>query len=75
MAKGKFGLTTEGAFRVFSYKKEDFVSLSKPRQVNDDGSPVLLMRNEGLSRKASYPLKLAFEGGEVMVGARERCRN
>ena len=34
---------------------------------NDDGSPVLLMRNEGLSRKASYPINLAFESNNVVV--------
>ena len=32
---------------------------------NDDGSPVLMMRNEGLSRKASYPLRLSFEDDGV----------
>ena len=34
---------------------------------NDDGSPVLLMRNKGLSRKASYPINLAFEGNNAVV--------
>ena len=34
---------------------------------NDDGSPVLLMRNEGLSRKASYPINLAFESNNAVV--------
>ena len=29
---------------------------------NEDGSPVLLMRNEGLSRKESHPLKISFLG-------------
>jgi len=49
-----------------------FAFQTKAGVSNDDGSPVLLMRNEGLSRKASYPLKLEFkEGGEVMVGARD----
>ncbi|MBP51737.1 MAG: hypothetical protein CMI27_01185 [Opitutae bacterium] len=33
---------------------------SKEGLSNEDGSPILLMRNEGLSRKASYPLGLTF---------------
>ena len=35
---------------------------SKKGISNDDGSLVLLMRNEGLSRKAAYPLSITFEG-------------
>jgi hypothetical protein len=35
---------------------------SKQGISNDDGSLVLLMRNEGLSRKAAYPLSITFEG-------------
>mgnify|MGYP000976879660 FL=1 len=37
---------------------------------NDDGSPVLLMRNEGKSRKASYPLEILFgpRGGAHVSG-------
>ena len=35
---------------------------------NDDGSPVLLMRNDGLSRKESYPLSFDFiDAEEVLV--------
>ena len=35
---------------------------------NDDGSPVLLMRNLGLSRKSAYPIKISFDGNsDVMV--------
>ena len=35
---------------------------------NDDGSPILLMRNLGLSRKSSYPLKITFNGdSEVSI--------
>ena len=42
----------------FAFQTKDGLS-------NDDGSPVLMVRNEGLSRKASYPLKLSFEGNGV----------
>ena len=41
---------------------------SKEGLSNEDGSPILLMRNEGLSRKASYPLSLSFlDRGEARV--------
>ena len=37
---------------------------------NDDGSPVLLVRNDGKSRKASYPLEMRFgsKGGVHVSG-------
>lgn len=37
---------------------------------NDDGSPVLLMRNEGRSRKSAYPLEILFgpKGGVHVSG-------
>ncbi len=37
---------------------------------NDDGSPVLLLRNEGKSRKATYPLSILFgpNGGAHVSG-------
>ncbi len=45
-----------------------FAFQTKAGLSNDDGSPVLLMRNQGLSRKASYPINLAFEReNQVMV--------
>ncbi len=45
-----------------------FAFQTKAGLSNDDGSPVLLMRNQGLSRKASYPINLAFEKeNQVMV--------
>ena len=34
---------------------------------NDDGSVVLLMRNEGLSRKTSYPVRFVFEDGQRVL--------
>ena len=34
---------------------------------NDDGSPILMMRNIGLSRKASYPLKIRFLNDQKAV--------
>ena len=37
----------------FAFQTKDGIS-------NEDGSPVLLMRNEGLSRKESHPLKISF---------------
>ena len=38
---------------------------------NDDGSPLLLMRNLGKSRKASYPIEITFgdKGGARVAGA------
>ena len=49
-----------------------FAFQTKKGLSNDDGSPVLLMRNEGLSRKASYPLRLSFfEEGIARVGGRD----
>ena len=49
-----------------------FAFQTKKGLSNDDGSPVLLMRNEGLSRKASYPLRLwFFEEGIAKVGGRD----
>ncbi len=45
-----------------------FAFQSKNEITNDDGSLVLLMRNEGLSRKTAYPLRITFEGeGKAMV--------
>ena len=44
-----------------------FAFQTKAGLSNDDGSPVLLMRNEGLSRKASYPINLAFGDDENVV--------
>ena len=45
-----------------------FAFQTKAGLSNDDGSPVLLMRNQGRSRKASYPINLAFEReNQVMV--------
>ena len=38
----------------FAFQTKDGLS-------NDDGSPILMMRNEGKSRKASYPIKMFFE--------------
>ncbi|MDG0963452.1 MAG: hypothetical protein P8P49_12515 [Opitutales bacterium] len=37
-----------------------FAFQTKEGLSNDDGSPILLMRNEGKSRKASYPFKIEF---------------
>jgi hypothetical protein len=34
---------------------------------NDDGSPILLMRNEGKSRKTGYPFKIIFEGDNKVI--------
>ena len=35
---------------------------------NDDGSPILLIRNDGKSRKASYPFQIVFmEDKEVLI--------
>ena len=39
-----------------------FAFQTKQGITNDDGSLVLLMRNEGLSRKTAYPLRITFEG-------------
>lgn len=38
---------------------------------NDDGSPLLLVRNVGKSRKSSYPIEIVFgqKGGAVVEGA------
>lgn len=41
----------------FAFQTKDGLS-------NDDGSPILLMRNEGKSRKASYPIKFSFLADE-----------
>ena len=42
---------------------------------NDDGSPILLMRNEGKSRKASYPFKITFlEDDQVRIETVEKDR-
>jgi len=43
---------------------------SKDGLSNDDGSPILLVRNEGRSRKASYPLEIVFgaKGGVHVSG-------
>ena len=39
--------------------------------MNDDGSSLLLIRNEGRSRKSSYPIEIIFgdKGGAVVEGA------
>jgi len=44
---------------------------SKEGLTNDDGSPLLLVRNIGKSRKASYPIEITFgdQGGAVITGA------
>jgi hypothetical protein len=44
---------------------------SKEGLTNDDGSPLLLVRNVGKSRKASYPIEIIFgpRGGAVVEGA------
>ena len=39
-----------------------FAFQTKQGITNDDGSLVLLMRNEGLSRKSAYRLQITFEG-------------
>jgi hypothetical protein len=39
-----------------------FAFQTKQGITNDDGSLVLLMRNEGLSRKTAYRLRITFEG-------------
>ena len=40
---------------------------------NDDGSPILLMRNEGKSRKASYPFRISFlEDDQVRIETAEK---
>ena len=45
-----------------------FAFQSKQGISNDDGTSVLLMRNEGLSRRESYPFSLTFnDGDEVSV--------
>ena len=45
----------------FAFQTKDGLS-------NDDGSPILLMRNEGKSRKASYPFRIVFlENKKVQV--------
>lgn len=45
-----------------------FAFQTKEGLSNDDGSPILLMRNEGKSRKASYPFSIDFlDGREVRV--------
>ena len=44
---------------------------SKEGLSNDDGSPLLLVRNGGRSRKSSYPIEITFgeKGGAVIEGA------
>lgn len=44
---------------------------SKQGLSNDDGSPLLLVRNVGKSRKSSYPIEIIFgdKGGAVVKGA------
>ncbi len=44
---------------------------SKEGLRNDDGSPLLLIRNVGKSRKSSYPIEIIFgeKGGAVVEGA------
>lgn len=45
-----------------------FAFQTKEGLSNEDGSPILLMRNVGASRKAAYPLRIKFkDGGEAMV--------
>jgi hypothetical protein len=41
-------------------RKTRFAFQTKEGLSNDDGSEVLLMRNEGLSRKTSYPVRFVF---------------
>lgn len=53
-----------------------FAFQTKQGLTNDDGSPVLMMRNQGLSRKASYPLKFSFMGEKKVIvkGGGENAR-
>lgn len=53
-----------------------FAFQTKQGLTNDDGSPVLLMRNQGLSRKASYPLKFSFTSDRKVIvkGGGENAR-
>ena len=53
-----------------------FAFQTKQGLTNDDGSPVLLMRNQGLSRKASYPLKFSFMSDRKVIvkGGGENAR-
>jgi hypothetical protein len=45
-----------------------FAFQTKEGLSNDDGSPILLMRNVGVSRKSSYPLEIKMkQGGEAVV--------
>lgn len=45
-----------------------FAFQTKEGLSNEDGSPILLMRNPGASRKKSYPLRINFmEAGEAVV--------
>lgn len=43
----------------FTFQTKDGLS-------DDEGNPVLLMRNEGKSRKASYPFKISFLDGNLV---------
>ena len=43
-----------------------FAFQTKEGLSNDDGSPILLMRNEGKSRKASYPFQISFLEDDVV---------
>ncbi len=43
-----------------------FAFQTKEGLSNDDGSPILMMRNEGKSRKASYPIKMLFQDNDVV---------
>ena len=45
-----------------------FAFQTKEGLSNDDGSPILLIRNDGKSRKASYPFEIVFmEDKEVLI--------
>ena len=45
-----------------------FAFQTKEGLSNEDGSPILLMRNVGVSRKSSYPLEIKMmQGGEAVV--------
>ena len=63
-------LFPEGDVREYYLIKRGarFAFQTKQGLSNDDESPVLLMRNEGLSRKESYPFSLNFiDADEVLV--------
>ena len=53
-----------------------FAFQTKKGLSNEDGSPILLMRNEGLSRKAAYPLKIEMreDGKAIVVGGAAKAK-